>query len=261
MALVRCKECGKEISATAESCPHCGYKTAQGETAEKNQIRRVKRWIHTGVFLLGLALVIINAGTLLDRYDEWEVADGIISDIWGRTEVTFLEYLDVYDERGVFWATIIGAIMIPWGMIGAIKNRSRRVDCGRRKIRLSKWVYVLVLLAGGIIAVKSGLAVISLYGEYNNVSSTMQWGQTWIAQLLIREVCILVVGLLMMLWGIAGILLSKGNRLKRIQSPVTCSVIQCETETADVGVHCPVCGGVCGNDARFCTSCGAKLEG
>lgn len=26
MALIKCKECGEEISSTAKSCPHCGYK-------------------------------------------------------------------------------------------------------------------------------------------------------------------------------------------------------------------------------------------
>ena len=26
MALIKCKECGSEISSTAKSCPHCGYK-------------------------------------------------------------------------------------------------------------------------------------------------------------------------------------------------------------------------------------------
>ena len=88
------------------------------------------------MFLLGLALVIMNAGMLLDRYDEWEVADGIISDIWGRTEVTFLESLDVYDERGVFWATIIGAIMILCGLIGAQSTGDEWIcaACGKRNV-------------------------------------------------------------------------------------------------------------------------------
>lgn len=27
MALIKCPECGQEISDTAKSCPHCGYKT------------------------------------------------------------------------------------------------------------------------------------------------------------------------------------------------------------------------------------------
>ena len=26
MALTACKECGKQISTTAASCPHCGHK-------------------------------------------------------------------------------------------------------------------------------------------------------------------------------------------------------------------------------------------
>lgn len=31
MALVKCKECKKEISSKAELCPHCGYKPPQSE--------------------------------------------------------------------------------------------------------------------------------------------------------------------------------------------------------------------------------------
>lgn len=26
MALVKCEECGKEVSTKAETCPHCGFK-------------------------------------------------------------------------------------------------------------------------------------------------------------------------------------------------------------------------------------------
>ena len=29
MALIICKECGKEVSDTAKSCPHCGYRNLQ----------------------------------------------------------------------------------------------------------------------------------------------------------------------------------------------------------------------------------------
>lgn len=34
MALINCKECGKEISDKATSCPNCGYKLKE-TTAEK----------------------------------------------------------------------------------------------------------------------------------------------------------------------------------------------------------------------------------
>ncbi|MGA1823217.1 MAG: zinc ribbon domain-containing protein [bacterium] len=30
MALIKCKECGKEVSSEAESCPHCGIKIETG---------------------------------------------------------------------------------------------------------------------------------------------------------------------------------------------------------------------------------------
>lgn len=35
MSLIKCKECGKEISDKAENCPHCGYpinKNAKNKT-------------------------------------------------------------------------------------------------------------------------------------------------------------------------------------------------------------------------------------
>lgn len=36
MALIKCKECGKEVSSTAKVCPHCGKKDpAVAELSEK----------------------------------------------------------------------------------------------------------------------------------------------------------------------------------------------------------------------------------
>ncbi len=41
MAMIPCKECGKEISSEAEVCPHCGVKTNYGTTkAEKTSWNR-----------------------------------------------------------------------------------------------------------------------------------------------------------------------------------------------------------------------------
>lgn len=125
MALIQCKECGREISASAESCPHCGFKTKQGEVESKSKSLRLKQWIHTILFLVGLVLFVTNIGTVVDRYEEWEFADGVIRDIWGVTKVTYMEYLDAYDQAGVFWATIIGAILTVCCAVGALKNRGR----------------------------------------------------------------------------------------------------------------------------------------
>lgn len=38
MALIKCPECGQEISDTAKSCPHCGYKIAKKMEIDKRKI-------------------------------------------------------------------------------------------------------------------------------------------------------------------------------------------------------------------------------
>ncbi len=126
MALIRCVECGREISDNAASCPYCGYKTRLGEYAAKNKSLQTKKWCYTAMFLIGFVLFVFNVGVLYDRYNEWELADGLIRDIWGSTKVTFVQYLGVYNERGVLWATIIGASMTLWGAIGALTNIGQR---------------------------------------------------------------------------------------------------------------------------------------
>lgn len=40
MALIKCAECGNEISDSAERCPHCGCKTKLGETLGETAAKR-----------------------------------------------------------------------------------------------------------------------------------------------------------------------------------------------------------------------------
>ncbi len=51
MALINCKECGKEISTQAKVCPNCGAKTQRAIIQKKTNIRMF-------LFLLVLAVVI-----------------------------------------------------------------------------------------------------------------------------------------------------------------------------------------------------------
>ncbi len=39
MALIKCQECGKEISDTAEACPHCGFSS---RSENKKKAHRLK---------------------------------------------------------------------------------------------------------------------------------------------------------------------------------------------------------------------------
>lgn len=45
MALIKCPECGKEISASASACPHCGYpiKEAKPVTYETTTVK-IRCW-------------------------------------------------------------------------------------------------------------------------------------------------------------------------------------------------------------------------
>ena len=43
MSLIRCKECKKEISSYAKSCPHCGYSMSDEEKAEAETILAKER--------------------------------------------------------------------------------------------------------------------------------------------------------------------------------------------------------------------------
>ena len=43
MALVKCTECGKEISDKAEMCPNCGYKNNSFENNSQLQNKKKKK--------------------------------------------------------------------------------------------------------------------------------------------------------------------------------------------------------------------------
>lgn len=38
MALIKCPECGKEVSTAAEACPHCGYPIKKNEPVKEKQV-------------------------------------------------------------------------------------------------------------------------------------------------------------------------------------------------------------------------------
>lgn len=54
MALVKCKECGKEISSNAQACPGCGR--------SKGKPTSVVTWIVASIFAIGVVGAILNSG-------------------------------------------------------------------------------------------------------------------------------------------------------------------------------------------------------
>ena len=70
MALIHCPECNREVSETAELCPHCGYNLAKKLDFEvktsqlsKPEIRIGKRIaeIIGGIVLIGIGLPLLSA--------------------------------------------------------------------------------------------------------------------------------------------------------------------------------------------------------
>jgi len=60
MALVECKECGKQISNSVKSCPNCGAKTRTGKrTSFSNKLNLVI------LMILALALVIVYSAVMM----------------------------------------------------------------------------------------------------------------------------------------------------------------------------------------------------
>lgn len=91
MALIKCPECGKEISDTVKSCPHCGYKIKISKT--KNSRMRIMYAIIVIILVIGIIVltayfVINNKKESIDNY----VGQSIQS-------VVNSEKLDKYDVK------------------------------------------------------------------------------------------------------------------------------------------------------------------
>ena len=56
MAIIKCPECGKEISDTVDTCIHCGYKIKNNKEDDDNKNKKFNPLI----FVIALVLIIIG---------------------------------------------------------------------------------------------------------------------------------------------------------------------------------------------------------
>ena len=112
MALIKCPDCGKEISSHAESCPHCGYPLKKKESHAVNPIitEEYKRRT-TGIF----------AGAGVGFFA------GVVYILLG-----FLYNLDLYEEYTgpVWWCIIAGIAFIAVGIVMIFIGRWRQRIAG-----------------------------------------------------------------------------------------------------------------------------------
>lgn len=66
MAMIKCRECGKEISSRAENCPYCGYKTRYGRSEAENKSSSVMAVVMLIMIAVGLILVFVNVSTYIE---------------------------------------------------------------------------------------------------------------------------------------------------------------------------------------------------
>ncbi len=78
MALIKCRECGKQISDKAKTCPHCGVKNSSGMSTKKKNIIITCSLI---VIVVVVAMILIfkkgpldvYKSTMIDALEEYRV--------------------------------------------------------------------------------------------------------------------------------------------------------------------------------------------
>lgn len=121
MALIKCKECGKEISGTAESCPHCGYRTAHGRSVTESKTLLIQWVICAILMFVGLVLVLGNFSPLMELYNEWDN-----SWFYQYNDYSFMGFLSDVGEEGTLYKFVFGVAFLIGGIIDLliIKNKA-----------------------------------------------------------------------------------------------------------------------------------------
>lgn len=87
MALIKCEECGKEISNAAERCPNCGYKTSRGNAVTGAKLLLINLFIVVVLMIVGAILIFNSTETLSDHssyyweYELWKEDDDTLWEI------------------------------------------------------------------------------------------------------------------------------------------------------------------------------------
>lgn len=81
MALIKCPECGHDVSDKAESCPNCGYKISEktgNDTYEPQKQNKSKKTI-LGVMLLMISISLFTVTKNIDVLFAGALITGLVS--------------------------------------------------------------------------------------------------------------------------------------------------------------------------------------
>lgn len=62
MALIQCKECGKEISDTVRKCPHCGY---ANKDLKQDKVNSRKNFIKQHIKVISILVIVLVVGLVV----------------------------------------------------------------------------------------------------------------------------------------------------------------------------------------------------
>lgn len=71
MAIIICNECGKEISDSAKTCPHCGCETDFGKKEKKVKENSIIVLLAFGAICIGLILFLPAFVTIVTNMNDW----------------------------------------------------------------------------------------------------------------------------------------------------------------------------------------------
>ena len=114
MALIKCSECGHQISDTAERCPQCGHKTKKGTEVTKAKVQLVRLVVAACAFFSGLLLFFAHVENVPWRY---------IDDIGD-----FFQWMDYNDEFKTFLWLCVSVCLMVCGVIQILGLRQQLKD-------------------------------------------------------------------------------------------------------------------------------------
>lgn len=191
MALIKCKECNKEVSDTAKTCPHCGYKL---KSFKLNLKVKNTDLIVLGFIIQVFLLMFVN-GTFAREFHSW--GDKIVTRISNASfiDATYaLCSITIPDVIIIFLgiiaiATILVKIFNKYDLKVLNKIKNNIYVCNVPTI-----IYAVIIL---LITLCSELALGVVEGYESKFWYSVRWGGIWMnilsivaASILVRELVI-----------------------------------------------------------------------
>lgn len=174
MALINCKECGKEISTTAENCPHCGCRTPHGRsiTQAKGLLSQYVIWVV--LIIIGVVLLFGSLKPLAELFDEYES----VKHWYFYKDGNFLKYIAYEGKTGVLWKLIIGLDIAVTGIINmrSIKQKAYLIKGNGFDLeRKEQEEAMRVEQADGWKCVSCGFVIVKSVGTCQSCGTTKEW--------------------------------------------------------------------------------------